>query len=106
MSGKLENINRGKKRAYKTGTSNVLAANAARAAKKVQLLLPNDLSPCCPTCRLSPKPDPLNICACCGSKTFINTTEIHLDASHEPTNEVLFGRDSLRDSTYQHVICI
>jgi hypothetical protein len=53
---------------------------------------------------LSPKPDPFNICACCGSQTFIDTTDMHLDSSHEPANEVMIGRYSLRDSTYQHVI--
>ena len=73
---------------------------ANSAAKKLKASV-NGHYPQCITCGLSPTPDPLNICACCGSSKFIDTTEIHFNPTHQPALQVKLGRDSLKDSVYQ-----
>lgn len=66
----MENINRGKKRGYKAGLSNLFAANAARAAAKIARLS-QDVIPCAPetTVQLEPK----LFCATYSSKEIIDT---------------------------------
>ena len=63
---------------------------------------PIDLvQPC--ACQLLPRPDVRNICACCGSKSIIDTNEITL-SNHKPLSDYTIGRDCLRDTDYQNVM--
>ena len=75
------------------------------AKKKAKLLIADPLpSSSCITCGQIPRADHLTICGLCGCKnSTIDTSKLDF-SKHQAVKDIRFGKDSSKDSDYQHVL--
>ena len=96
MSGRWKDNRKRKNNRKCFGADNLKKARAIKFGTA-----PEIIQQC--NCQLISRPDVRNICACCGSKSIIDTSEITL-SNHKPLSDYIIGRDCLRDTDYQNVM--